>query len=107
MPDLRIRSDEPVPPGAMRDRIHPEDVPLFLRMLGGTGRQFEFDCRVQLQDSTIKYLHVVADAVRDDGGGLVEWIGAIRDVTERRHAEEERRRQRGDTLGSATSQPHG
>ena len=83
---------KPVPPGAMRDRIHPEDLPLFLKMLGSAGRQFEFDCRVQLQDSTIKYLHVVADAVRDDAGGLVEWVGAIRDVTERRHAEEERRR---------------
>ena len=83
---------KPVPPGAMRDRIHPEDLPLFLKMLGSAGRQFEFDCRVQLQDSTIKYLHVVADAVRDDVGGLVEWVGAIRDVTERRHAEEERRR---------------
>jgi signal transduction histidine kinase len=81
-----------VPPGAMRDRIHPDDLPLFLNMLGSAGRQFEFDCRVQLQDSTITYLHVVADAVRDDAGGLVEWVGAIRDVTERRHAEEERRR---------------
>ena len=83
---------QPVPPGAMRDRIHPEDLPLFLRMLGGTGRQFEFDCRVQLEDSSINYLHVVADAVRDDAGGLIEWVGAIRDVTERRHVEAERRR---------------
>ena len=38
-----------VSPGAMRDRIHPEDLPLFLNMLGSAGRQFEFDCRVQLQ----------------------------------------------------------
>lgn len=83
---------KPVSPGAMRDRIHPEDLPLFLNMLGSAGRQFEFDCRVQLQDSTIRYLHVVADAVRDDAGGLVEWVGAIRDVTERHYAEEERRR---------------
>ncbi|MES1255592.1 MAG: PAS domain-containing protein [Acidobacteriota bacterium] len=82
----------PVPPGAMRDRIHPEDLPLFLRMLGGTERQFDFDCRVQLEDGTIRYVHVVADALRDEADGLVEWIGAIRDVTERRHAEEERRR---------------
>jgi PAS domain S-box-containing protein len=83
----------PVPAGAMRDRIHPEDLPMFLSMLAGPGRQFEFECRVQLEDGAIKYLHVVADAVRDDGGGLVEWVGAIRDVTERRHAEEARRRQ--------------
>ena len=85
--------DKPVPPGAMRDRIHPQDLPVFLSMLGGPGRQFEFECRVQPGDGAVKYLQVVADAVRDDGGGLVEWVGAIRDVTERRHAEAARRRQ--------------
>lgn len=81
----------PVPPGAMRDRIHPEDRPLFLRMLAGAGRQFEFDCRVQLEDGAIKYVHVVADAVRDDAGDLVEWVGAIRDVTDRKRVEDELR----------------
>lgn len=84
--------NKPVPSGAMRDRVHPEDLPAFLDMLGGAGTQFEFECRVQLEDGVINYLHVVADAVRDQGGGLVEWVGAIRDVTERRHAEEARRR---------------
>lgn len=82
----------PVSSGALRDRIHPDDLPLFLSMLSGAGRQFEFDCRVQLADGTLNYLQVVADAVRDEAGGLVEWVGAIRDVTERRHAEEQRRR---------------
>ena len=82
---------KPVPPGAMRDRIHPEDLPLFLEMLGGAGSQFEFDCRVQLEDGAIKYLQVVADAVRDEAGSLVEWVGAIRDVTDRKHAEGELR----------------
>jgi len=83
---------QPVSPGAMRDRIYPEDLPLFLSMLSSEGRQFEFDCRVQLDDGAIKYLHVIADAIRDDAGGLVEWVGAIRDVTERRRAAAERRR---------------
>ena len=83
---------KPVPPGAMRDRIHPEDLPLFLDMLGGTGSQFEFDCRVQLQDGAIRYLQVVGDAVRDESGGLVEWVGAIRDVTDRKRSEDELRR---------------
>jgi len=78
----------PVPPGAMRDRIHPDDLPLFLGMLRGLGKQFEFDCRVQLPDGTIKYLQVVADAVRDDAGHLVEWVGAIRDITERKLSED-------------------
>jgi PAS domain S-box-containing protein len=81
-------TSKPVPPGAMRDRIHPEDLPLFLRMLGGVGKQFEFECRVQLEAGVIKYIHVVADAIRDDAGGLVEWVGAIRDVTDRKHAED-------------------
>ena len=83
---------QPVPPGAMRDRIHPEDLPLFLRMLGGVGKQFEFDCRVQMDDGAVRYIQVVADAVRDDAGGLIEWVGAIRDVTDRKHAEDELRR---------------
>ena len=60
-------------------------------MLGGAGKQFEFECRVQLEDGAIKYIHVVADAVRDDAGGLVEWVGAIRDVTDRKHVEDELR----------------
>jgi len=81
----------PVPPGAMRDRIHPEDLPLFLRMLRGAGRQLEFDCRLQLEDGAIKYVHVVADAVRNNAGDLVEWIGAIRDVTDRKRVEDELR----------------
>jgi len=82
---------KPVPPGAMRDRIHPEDLPLFLDMVRGVGSQFEFDCRVQLDDGALKHLQVVADAVRDDAGGLVEWVGAIRDVTDRKHVEDELR----------------
>ena len=82
---------KPVPPGAMRDRIHPEDLPLFLSMLGGTGKQFEFDCRVQMDEGAIKFIQVVADAVRDDAGGLIEWVGAIRDVTDRKHVEDELR----------------
>ena len=81
--------NKPVAPAAMRDRIHPDDLPLFLSMLAGAGRQFEFDCRVQLEGGAISHLQVVADAVRDDAGALLEWVGAIRDVSDRKRAEEQ------------------
>lgn len=83
--------DAPVSTGAMRDRIHPEDLPQFLEMLGGVEAQFEFECRVQPDDGVTRYVQVVADAIRDDAGDLVEWVGAIRDVTDRKHADDELR----------------
>jgi PAS domain S-box-containing protein len=100
-----------VSPGAMRDRIHPEDLPLFLDMLRSTGRAFRFDCRVLLPDGSIRYLEVIADAVRDDFGHLVEWVGAIRDVTDRRRSEDALNEVRSDlahvarvaTLGEMTA----
>lgn len=71
-----------------RDRIHPDDLPLLRQMLFGDGSAFSFDCRLQLPDESIKYLQVVADALRDDSGQLVEWVRAVRDVTERKLSED-------------------
>lgn len=78
----------PVDPIAMRDRIHPEDLPRFLGMLRGGGPRFEFGCRVVRPDGTLRYLEVVADAIREPDGALIEWVGAIIDVTDRRRAAE-------------------
>jgi len=74
-----------------RDRVHPEDVDLFRRMLFGQDRDFSFECRLLMPDGRIKFLEVVASAERDRAGGLLEWIGAVRDVTGRKRAQDELR----------------
>ena len=51
------------------------------------GSDFEYEHRLQMPDRSVKYLHVVAHATRDQDGRL-EYIGAVQDVTERRLSEE-------------------
>ena len=53
----------------------------------GAGSGFEHDHRLQMPDRSVKYLHVVAHETRDRHGQL-EYIGAVKDVTERRLSEE-------------------
>ncbi len=71
-------------------RIHPEDLPSFHQMIeqarSGVS-DFEFEHRLRLPDNSVKYLRVVAHRTRDQEGQL-EYIGAVQDVTHRRHAEE-------------------
>jgi signal transduction histidine kinase len=71
-------------------RIHPEDLSSFHEMIGRARSgvsDFEFEHRLRLPDNSVKYLHVVAQRTRDEEGQL-EYIGAVQDVTHRRHAEE-------------------
>jgi PAS domain S-box-containing protein len=71
-------------------RVHPDDIPLFHDMTDRArvnGCDFEYECRLQMPDRSVKYLHVVARATRDQEGRL-DYIGAVQDVTERRLSEE-------------------
>jgi C4-dicarboxylate-specific signal transduction histidine kinase len=71
-------------------RVHPEDVPLLNAMIDrarGAGSDFEYEHRLQMRDHSVKYLHLVAHATRDQEGRL-EYIGAVQDVTQRRLSEE-------------------
>jgi signal transduction histidine kinase len=71
-------------------RIHPEDLPSFQEIIerarGGVS-DFEFEHRLRLPDDSVKYLRVVAHRTSDQEGQL-EYIGAVQDVTHRRHTEE-------------------
>jgi signal transduction histidine kinase len=67
-------------------RVHPDDMPRVLEMIGlaqhgGTGYDYEY--RIVVPNGSGKYLHVVAHGTRSLDGE-VEFIGAIRDVTEHR-----------------------
>jgi PAS domain S-box-containing protein len=83
-------ADVPVTLELIGARIHPEDLPSFREMVERARRgasDFEFEHRLRLPDNSVKYLRVVAHATRDQEGRL-EYIGAVQDVTHRRHTEE-------------------
>jgi len=103
----------PIRPELIRTRVHPEDIPLFdeaLERARDTGGDFELEHRLLLPDASVKHLHVVARATRDQNGEL-EYIGAVQDVTERRLSEEALGRLRSElahvsrvaTLGALTA----
>ena len=71
-------------------RIHPDEASWFQDLLGrasSDGRDLEFEHRLLMPDQSVRYLHVIAQATRDGAGGL-EYIGAVREVTDRRRSED-------------------
>jgi C4-dicarboxylate-specific signal transduction histidine kinase len=52
----------------------------------GDGSDFECEHRLQMPDHSVKYVHMIAHGTRDQDGRL-EYIGAVRDVTQHRLSE--------------------
>jgi signal transduction histidine kinase len=81
----------PVTLELIRTRVHPEDISLIEKMKmvhqARSGDHFEWHYRLIMPDHSIKHLHAVAHASRDQDGQL-EYIAAIQDVTARRRSEE-------------------
>ena len=60
-----------VTPELIGSRVHPEDIPLLhdiIEQARGAGTDFECEYRLQMPDESIKYLHMVARATRDEDG---------------------------------------
>ena len=73
-------------------RIHPEDragVTATLERAGRAGIDCEVHFRVVLPDGTTKCVHGVGHPVFNASGDVVEYVGILMDVTERRRADEE------------------
>jgi PAS domain S-box-containing protein len=71
-------------------RVHPEDIARVQEALDGgvqTGTDLDFEHRILMPDGSVKHVHVVAQAVRDEKGNL-EYVGAVMDVTEHKQAED-------------------
>ena len=71
-------------------RVHPEDIPMLQDMIEharSVGSDFQYEHRLLLPDHSIKYLHLITHATRNELGE-VEYIGAVQDVTQRRLSEE-------------------
>ena len=74
----------------IRTRVHPEDLTLYEKMVEQARNgadDFEWQYRLLMPDQSIKYMHAVAQATRDQAGQL-EYIAAVQDVTARRLSEE-------------------
>gem|GEM_PF-2077011 len=81
---LGIEQDLPADPGAATDLIHPEDRPLLADVLGRVAAEGgAADVEVRPQRDPSRWIWIRASAV---GGGRV--VGLVRDVTERRTADE-------------------
>ncbi|GLR84067.1 trifunctional serine/threonine-protein kinase/ATP-binding protein/sensor histidine kinase [Bradyrhizobium iriomotense] len=79
-------------------RIHPEDVASVQDALDRTtqnGTDLDFEHRFLLPDGSVRYVHVVANAIRDESGDI-EYVGAIMDITERKQAEDALRKSQGE-----------
>jgi PAS domain S-box-containing protein len=81
----------PVTLELIRTRVHPEDISLIQKMKmvdeAKSGGKFEWQYRLVMPDQSIKYMHAVAHATRDQDG-QVEYIAAVQDVTARRLSDE-------------------
>ena len=76
-------------------RIHPEDRPIEAQNYERANlakTDFESDYRIVLPDGSIKHVHNVGHPVLNESGDIGEFVGTVIDITERKRAEEERRR---------------
>jgi len=70
-------------------RVHPKDAALVKETIlraSRDGKDFDFEHRLLMPDGSVKHVHVVAHAKRDESGE-VEFVGAVMDITERKQAE--------------------
>jgi NO-binding membrane sensor protein with MHYT domain/nitrogen-specific signal transduction histidine kinase/ActR/RegA family two-component response regulator len=77
-------------------QTHPEDRDFHEHILDRARQEkkdFELEHRLLMPDGSIKHLEVVAHALADELGDL-EFVGAVMDVTQRKHAEEAQQRER-------------
>jgi PAS domain S-box-containing protein len=81
-------------PEELRRVVHPDDLERFVEAnrtaLRGKN-DFAIECRLLLPDGAVKHVQTVGHPVFDGAGRVVEWVGTLVDVTERKRAEEEHR----------------
>src|SRR6266849_1582863 len=78
-------------PEIFLERVHPDDrasIELVESELY-KGNDAEYHYRVIFQDRSIKYISSVAHPISNDSGHVIEFVGTVMDVTERKRAEED------------------
>src|ERR1700752_3186297 len=96
------------------ERVHPKDRLFVERTVDRAVRErsnLKMDYRVVLTDGSLKHVHTVGHPTVDDSGDLVEFVGTVMDVTERRQGDEALRKTQAElahvtrvaTLGEMTA----
>jgi PAS domain S-box-containing protein len=88
------RADQPTVEFVLQ-RTHPDDrahVQQLIDRAAQERKDFDFEHRLVMPDSSVKYVHVIGHVSEEDGSETPEFLGAITDITERKHAEEILRR---------------
>ena len=88
------RATKPTVDFVTHERIHPEDVSAYRQVVQRAARErqdYIHEYRLRMPDGRVKHLHVVARALRTDTGD-VDFVGAVKDVTEEKSAQAERER---------------
>ena len=78
-------------------RVHPDDHKWLEKLVDEAVRdkhEFEHEFRLVLPDGTLKYVSGIGRPVLDDAGKLTAFIGTTMDITQRKSAEEELRKQK-------------
>jgi PAS domain S-box-containing protein len=76
----------------MMEMTHPSDRQAYRALVTEAFRakcDFVVDFRILLPGGEIKHLHKIGHPVLDNAGAVVEWVGTIVDVSERKRAEDE------------------
>src|SRR6185436_3319475 len=71
------------------DRVPPEDRALVRKVIDRATRDttdLDFGIRLLMPDGVVKHVHVVARATKAESG-VIEFVGAVMDVTKQKHAE--------------------
>ena len=82
---------------AVLERMHPEDRSTWKRHLEKSLREkvdTTSQYRIVLRDGTVRHIHTIRHPVVNSAGEVVKLVGTSIDITERKHAEEERDRLR-------------
>jgi PAS domain S-box-containing protein len=91
-PDAETLLREPV-----QDRyVDPADRQRFRHAMERDGSVFGFEARLRRRDGSVIWIRDSARAVTDEDGGIMYFEGAIVDVTDEKHAEDQLRRQAGE-----------
>jgi PAS domain S-box-containing protein len=76
---------------ALFNRIHPDDQPMVARTIESAKREraeFELDNRIVYPGGAIRDVHVVGRPVLSPSGDVVEFVGTMMDITERKRGEQ-------------------